>query len=431
VQGAPQSAIFVTDSTGAVIGANRAIEQAAGLQAEQILGGPWGALLDPSAPLGLRQLINSRLERWSYSGAYLQFAGADQPSRWRLLVEVASNGTRVGVAEPAHAERATKQLVSIYSAASAAEAASAQSGATLDTVAGHGAEAIAAGLAGLGFQTYDDFLRSAVPAEVPVARALPAEPPDAALTGVWGSAAGVDRHLERQQASYAKLMEVSALLVGATRDLMAQIEPMEEAARQIMSAARTLSGSATPLTAAHRVRTSVEQAGIRFRALSLGVKRSQELVATQRLLLAIARRVGRAVLATLSQSAELGQRDLGLVVPLVGALHTVAPPLAMGAARVSANLARLAREATEAAGQVRMLDTTLTSWDLLAQRFDLPGSLIPGDLDAKAAAARLDGMRDLARGAIAQPGTDAGAFSEAAAGVARALRYAPGFSFAL
>ncbi|MDR3360463.1 MAG: hypothetical protein LBO20_07450, partial [Bifidobacteriaceae bacterium] len=86
----------------------------------------------------------------------------------------------------------------------------------------------------------------------------------------------------------------------------------------------------------------------------------------------------RAALATLSSSQSLGQRDLGLVVPLAGALHTLAPPLAMGTARVSANLTRLAREATEAAGQVRMLDTTLTSWDLLAKRFDLPDSLIPG-----------------------------------------------------
>jgi hypothetical protein len=40
-------------------------------------------------------------------------------------------------------------------------------------------------------------------------------------------------------------------------------------------------------------------------------------------------------------------------------------------------------------------------------------------------------MRDLARGAITQAGADSAAFSAAAANVARALRYAPGFSFAL
>ncbi|MDR1118486.1 MAG: hypothetical protein LBL01_04220, partial [Bifidobacteriaceae bacterium] len=293
-----------------------------------------------------------------------------------------------------------------------------------------GAAAITDSLAALGFKTFDDLLRQALAAETPIPARLPPAPTDPALTGVWGSAVNVDRHLERQQTAYAKLMDVSTQLVVAAAGLLEQLEPMEEGANQIMGAARTLSGSATPLTAAHRVRASVEQTGIRFRALNLGVGRSRELVATQGLLLATARQMGRAVLETLSLAGELGQRDLGLVVPLAGALHTLAPPLAMGTARVTANLTRLAREATEAAGQVRMLDTTLTSWDLLATRFSLPDSLIPGDLDAKGSALGLDGMRDLARGAIAQTGTDAGAFSEAAAGVARALRYAPGFSFA-
>jgi hypothetical protein len=428
---APPSAIFVTDSSGLVIGANQALEQITGRQPEQILGGPWGALLDPSAPLGLRRLINARLDRLSYSGAYLRLAGPAEPSAWHLLVEVASNETRLGVAQAALAEPATRELASIYAQAASAEAAAAATGAALDDAAKKGADGIVQGLAGLGFATYDEFLRSAVTAEAAAGPELPAEPSDPALTSVWASAVNVDRHLERQQAAYAKLMEVSALLVGAAGDLVGQLEPMDEAAGQIMGAARTLSASATPLTAAHRVQTSVDQTGIRLRALALGVKRSQELIATQRLLLGIGRRVGRAVLETLSQSGELGPRDLGLVVPLVGALHAIAPPLAMGAARVSANLARLARESTEAAGRVRMLDTTLTSWELLAKRFNLPESLIPGDLDAKGAALKLDGMRDLARAATAQTGTDAGAFSQAAAGVARALRYAPGFSFAL
>ncbi|MDR1393707.1 MAG: PAS domain-containing protein [Bifidobacteriaceae bacterium] len=430
-QPSTRHAIFVTDSGGSVIGSNHELEQVTAKQPQQILGGPWGALLSETVPLGLRRLINARLDRTSCTGAYVRFSRSDGPTGWFLLVEVTTNGTRVCVATPASAERATQALGAIYGEAVNVESTATETGATLDSAAKAGADSITSGLAALGFKAYDDLLRGALPAEVPVASQPQPAPTDQALTSVWSSAENVDRHLERQQASHGKLMEVCGLLVNAARDLVEQIEPMEEAATQIMGAARTLSGSATPLTAAHRVRASVEQSGIRFRALTLGVNRSLELVSTQRLLLAVARQVDRAVLETLSLSNQLGQRDLGLVVPLVGALHTLAPPLAMGAARVTANLTRLSREATEAAGQVRMLDTTLTSWDLLAKRFNLPESLIPGDLDAKGAALKLDGMRDLSRGAIAQAGTDSGAFSEAAAGVARALRYAPGFSFAL
>jgi hypothetical protein len=430
VQPGIDTAIFVTDSSGAVIGANQELRRITGRQPGQILGGPWGALLAQTMPLGLRRLISARLDRVVYSGAYVRFVGADgADAGWHILVEVAANGTRVCVATPAALPGAA--LAQLYADAVAREAAATTGGASLDNAAKGGAETIVAGLPRLGYASYDELLRHAVPAEAPIAGELPAAPLDQALTGVWSAALGVDRIVERQQRSTAKLMEVSALLVRAAQDLMDQLEPMDEAARQIMAAARTVAGSATPLTAAHRVRTSVEQTEIRFRALALGVSRAQELVSTQRLGLAVARQMDRAVLGTLALAKDLGARDLGLVVPLVGALHTLAPPLAMGTARVGANLSRLAREATEAAGQVRMLDTTLTSWELLAKRFDLPEALVPADLEAKGAALKLDGMRDLGRGAITQTGTDAAAFSEAAAGVARALRYAPGFSFAL
>ncbi|MDR2114375.1 MAG: PAS domain-containing protein [Bifidobacteriaceae bacterium] len=425
------SAIFVTDTSGLVIGINQEFARVTGRQPQQVLGGPWGALLDQATPLGLQRLVGTGMGRTTYTGAYVRFATGSGPSPWYLLVMVVTTGAQVYVATRANAERATQELGSLYASALAREEAATAAGASLDNAAATGEAAILASLATLGFKDYSDLLRAALPAEVPAVGHLPAEPTDPTLTSVWASALGVDRHLERQQDGYLKLSKTSNLLVKGAADLIEQIEPMEEAATQIMAAARTLSGSATPLTAAHRVSTSVEQSGIRFRALTLGVNRAQELVSTHRMLLAVARLVDRATLETLSYSNQLGQADLGLVVPLVGALHTLAPPLAMGSARVTANLTRLSREATEAAGQVRMLDTTLTSWQLLAKRFDLPDSLIPGDLDAKGAALKLDGIRDLARGAITQSGPDAAAFSEAAAGVARALRYAPGFSFAL
>jgi PAS domain S-box-containing protein len=274
------AAIFVTDSSGAVIGANRELERITGHRAQQILGGPWGALLADDVPLGLRRLINARLDRVSYTGAYVRFRDAGPQGPWRLLVEVEASGTRVCVATPAAQDRATDRLGGVYAEAAAAEQAATETGAALDTAARIGAEAITQGLVKLGFGTYDDLLRAAVPAETAALEALPEAPTDPALTSVWSSAVGVDRHLERQQVAYAKLMEISSLLINASGELLDQLEPMEEAALQIMAAARGLPGSATPLTAAHRARTSVEQTGIRFRTLSLGVGRSHELVST-------------------------------------------------------------------------------------------------------------------------------------------------------
>ncbi|MDR1186001.1 MAG: PAS domain-containing protein [Bifidobacteriaceae bacterium] len=423
--------IFVTDSSGAIIGANASLEAATGLQAQQMLGGPASALLAPAIPLGLTNLINSGLDRDSHTGAYIQFTDAPPGSDWYLIAAVATGGTRVSVAAASSQDRATEQLASVYAAARARESAATAAGSSLDRAAVIGAEEITRRLEPLGFAAYADLLRAAFPAEVPAAQPVFDQPADQALASVWTAALAADRQLERLQIAHARLLDVAKALIQSATGLLDQNEPMDEAAAQVMGAARSLSGSATPLTAAHRIQTAVQQTAIRFKALVLGVERARDLVLGQRLLLATARRFNRAILQTLAASDELGSKDLGLVVPLVGALHTLAPPLAMGSARVSANLTRLAREATEAAGQVRMLDTTLMSWELLAKRFDLPSSLIPGDLDAKGAAAQLDSLRDLARGAIARTGADATAFSEAAAGIARALRYAPGFSFAL
>jgi hypothetical protein len=428
---ARSTVVFVTDSAGAVIGVNSAAEAATGLKSPSLLGGPASALLAADTPLGVPSLINSGLDRSSCTGAYIKLAGPDGARHWRLALAVATAGTRVYVAAPSSQDRATQRLSAIYAAARAREEATTAAGSSLDKATAAGVEEILTRLRGLGFATYDALLRSALPAEVPPTRPLPEPPDDAALASVWAAAVAADRQVERLQLARAKLLDVAKLLILGSGELLEQVEPMAEGAGQVMGAARSLSGSATPLTAAHRIGAAVEQTGIRLRALALGVERSEELVSNQRMLLGIARQIDRALLDTLSASSQLGPLDLGLVVPLAGALHTLAPPLAMGTARVAANLARLAREATEAAGQVRMLDTTLTSWELLAQRFDLPASLIPADLDAKAAAAKLDAMRDLARDGVTQTGAGQAAFSEAAAGLARALRYAPGFSFAL
>ncbi|MDR2566602.1 MAG: PAS domain-containing protein [Bifidobacteriaceae bacterium] len=423
--------IFVADSSGAVIGVNNALAQTTGLGPPQLLGGPAAAVLADDIPWGVASLITAGLDASSHTGAYIKLGGPAAREDWFLLAAVATQGTRVCVAIPSAQDRATERLESIYAAANARESDATASGTSLDKATQAGAEEIVAGLKSLGFAAYDDLLRTALPAEVAPTQPVPEPPSDSALASVWAAAVAADRQVERLQIAHAKLLDATKRLIDAAAGLLEQVEPMAEGAAQVMGAARSLSGSATPLTAAHRIQTAVEQTGIRLRALALGVERSREMVANQRLMLAIARLVDRALLDTLSRSSELGSSDLGLVVPLVGALHTLAPPLAMGTARISANLTRLAREATEAAGQVRMLDTSLTSWELLAQRFDLPSSLIPEDLDAKAAAAKLDDMRDLARGAIARTGAGASGVSEAATGLARALRYAPGFSFAL
>jgi hypothetical protein len=424
-------AVFVADSSEAVIGVNNALAVAAGLHPAQLLGGPAEGALADSLPLGLAKLVAAGLDRASHTGAYVKLAGPQGEAAWRLMIAVATGPARVCVAVPSTQDRATGQLAAVYAAARRREREATGSGSSLDKAAQAGAKEILTGLKALGFASYDELLRAAVPAEVQPRQPTAPPPEDPALASVWSAAEAADRQVERLQVAQAKLLDVAKRLIQAADDLLEQVEPMAEGAGQVMNAARSLSGSATPLTTAHRIETAVEQTGIRLRALALGVDRSRELVSGQRLMLGIARLITLATLDTLSRSSRLGPADLGLVVPLVGALHTLAPPLAMGSARVGANLTRLAREATEAAGQVRMLDTSLTSWELLAQRFDLPSSLIPADLDAKAAAAKLDWLRDLARGAIAQTGADAGPFSGAATGLARALRYAPGFSFAL
>jgi hypothetical protein len=423
--------IFVADSSGAVIGVNNALADATGLGPPQLLGGSAGDLLAEEVPWGVDSLITSGLDRNSFTGAYVKLGGPANPDDWYLLAAVTTAGTRVHVATPSWQGRATDRLTSIYTTAVAHESDATAQGSSLDRAAAAGRAEILSGLKSLGFAAYDDLLRAALPAEVAPGLTLREPPDDPALASVWAAAVAADRQVERLQIAHAKLLDVSKRLIDIANGLLEQVEPMAEGAAQVMGAAGTLSGSATPLTTAHRIQTAVEQTGIRLRALALGVERSRGLVLHQRLMLAIARLVDRALLDTLSRSTQLGSGDLGLVVPLVGALHTLAPPLAMGSARIAANLTRLAREATEAAGQVRMLDTSLTSWELLAQRFDLPSSLIPDDLDAKAAAAKLDDLRDLARGAMAQTGAGATGFSEATTGLARALRYAPGFSFAL
>jgi hypothetical protein len=138
------------------------------------------------------------------------------------------------------------------------------------------------------------------------------------------------------------------------------------------------------------------------------------------------RLVTRGILDTIAKAQAPTPQDLALLPAMVGAVRAQGPSLAMGSARVTAGLARMAKEATETAGQARALGSTLASWRLLATRFSVPASLLPADIDADGQADRLDGMRDLARAAMAKTGgLDSAAYADATAAVSRALRLTP------
>jgi hypothetical protein len=419
--------IVLTDAGGTVTGVNQTVERLTMTSRLAWIGAPRAQLCHADVPGGLRSVYTRMLADGDPTGGYLHLADKNGAGLWMALITIGAGDEQVTVGAPPLHGTPVRDVARVFADVAQAERTALDGGCSRETATALGAEDLRTRLADQGFGDYRDLMCATFPPEVIARKRAGEAPGDPALQPLWDAAILLDTMIENQQRAQDKLLEVFGVLVGAAQDLLAQTEPMETAARRVVGAAQDGNGSsATLLTAAHRASSAIQETSVRLRALARGIDHARDLVMEQRLALAGVRLISHGVVDTIVRAQKLAPQDLPLIAPLLGAVRAQGPSLAMGSARVGAGLARMAKEATETSGQVRALGSTLASWQLLATRFRMPTTLLPADVDSAADADRLDGMRDLARGAMAKTLVlDSAAYADAAAGVSRALRVLP------
>jgi hypothetical protein len=423
--------VVLTDLAGTIAAVSHTMQHATGRSHLETVGSPLTVLQHPDLPAAVIAELTLTLRTEPLACAYIQFADKRGASLWLVTVAIPVAGGMVLLGFPPTQASYLRDIERIYRVAADAERTNLEAGLSRDAATATGADRLDQQLRTLGFAGFKDLMRTVLPAEA-AGLYTPVQPNEStALDGVWTACYNLHQLITQQLAAADKLFEISQVMVSAAEDLRDQADPMDQAARQVVKAASTHgAGSATLLTAAHRLSSSAQAVGIQLMALTGAVERTQRLVLDQRLALAGAKTACEVLFDILGRVGPEGvdeANDLTLLAPVAGAVDTLSPALSMGAARVQAALTRLAKDSSELAGQVRGFGSSAASWQLLAGRFGLPAWLLPQDLDPQGAAARLDGIRDLARGTTARPSsTQIGAVSDAVSRLNRSLRWVHG-----
>lgn len=441
--------MVLTGADGIISAVSPSLEAMTGRSRTEAIGSPLALLLHSGQPSGLNTNLMPALQAGEMTVAYQHLADNLGGSVWLLTVSVGiSEGTLLVGFPPSH-EKAQRTAERLYRLTTDVERSALEAGQSREAATALGAEKLDAQLADMGNGSYAEWIQSVLQAEVDDRPTLAGSPQGGPMDYVWDRALDLHTIVAKQQAGQTKLFEASQVMASAAQSAENQAEPMDQTGAQVVAAAsQHQGGSATLLTAGHRVSAGAQDSALRVRALQQVVERTQTLMAAQRFMLAGTLVLTEAVFAALRPAClasgasgrvlpdaayppavktRPGDRELEFVAPLVAALRELAPRLSMGTARIQAGLNRITKEAIEAAGQLRTFDSSLASWRLLSQRFGLPTWLVPDDLDPQGAAARLDGLVDLARAALGRGGfTDPTPISEAAAQVSRALRQVAG-----
>jgi PAS domain S-box-containing protein len=413
-----ETVVVVTDPSGVILAVSATAETVTGRSRRHLVGSRRSVLAHPDTPLGLYLHIERELAEAQTSGGYVSFAQANGRGTWLAVAEVNTATTRVMVGVAPMRQDYLQTLEPLYERATATEQAAVAGGASLQAAAALGAETLDQSIRELGFSGYRDLTNTAIPAEALTRQAGYPPVTEGPLAPVWQGVEELAAQLDWQTAAQERLFELSTLLVLGAEDLAVRGDSLSEAAAITADGARRAGAVVSALTSASRVASSCEGAAVALGALTLGAERCQSLVLEQRSLLATARLVTQATMEVVSR-----ERDLELLPWLAAALGGLGPGLSMGSARIGAGLTRLAREATDAAGQARVLAGAVASWELLAARLDLPGAQLPFDAEVGTLGDGLDGLRDMARGAQERAReVDPSSYVDAVADLTRILR---------
>jgi len=432
--------MVLTDPDGVITALCPNCEALTGRSATEVIGSPLALLLHPEQPTGLASWLTGELAAGSMATSYQHLANRHGGSIWQMSLACAWPGGALHLGFAPRLEDRQLQAQRMYRTATEAERRALEAGLSRDAATNIGTQSLQENLSQEGFGDYGDLVFSALPTEVS-SRPEPAKQLDGPLAPVWALALRLHHLLREAREKYDKLYETSQVMVSGAKAVQDQVEPVNQAADQAVEFAAEREGAAaTLMTAAHRLRAAAGDGTVKLRTLANGVLRAHGLIIGQRRALAGLAILSHAVLDTLRQATALdalsdeaalptparGQRpylDPSFYEALAASLSVQMQSLAMETARTQAALTRLTKEAIEAAGQLRLFASALTSWRLLASRFELDAWLLPSDLDFDTTASQIDGLRDLARDTSSRVGVlDAAAIAEAAAAVGRALR---------
>ncbi len=155
-----------TDAKGVIDQANEVFVRIARHPREELAGAPHNIIRHPQMPGGAFKIVWDLLEAGRPACAYVLNLAGDGSSYWAMASIVPIAGGYLSVRTRPAREDLRDAAWGLYESARVAEDCARDSGASAAEAATTGATVLGEGLAGLGFSSYEQFMRAMLPAEL-------------------------------------------------------------------------------------------------------------------------------------------------------------------------------------------------------------------------------------------------------------------------
>ncbi|WP_340541048.1 hypothetical protein [Nocardioides sp. GXZ039] len=400
--GVDQLFFSTTDGRGIITQANQVFTDLARLPIDALVGHPHNVVRHPEMPGAAFRIVWDMLQAGKPTCAYVKNLAGDGSTYWTFATMTPLGDGYLSVRSRPSAPRLQRVADDLYAAVLQGEQEERNAGVRRAEAAEHGSVRLVEGLAPFGFETYEEFIRQALPAEV-AARTSQSQglPPRPGATGKFGLLLDLVGDVARNVAGLGlELTAGHGLADELVVDVARARDTLDDLAATIgrMSAEIEAVRDRTPALAltAPKLAARCERVAESLNAVQESVLRMRDLRAELRFSVALAQ----------LQSEAMGQFVLGVIDGLEDeattdhALESLAAALRDGLRRANEDLGRDSEAAVALHDQIVVADEEIARTRLLLNRWremaaaDLQQTVPQMD----AALAALGAVEDLTRG---------------------------------
>jgi len=424
-----------TDRKGVIDGANAVFCDYARYSMDELLREPHNIIRHPDMPGGAFQIMWDLLLAGHPMGAYVKNLAHDGQTYWVFATITPLGDGFLSVRQAPCRSDLFAAANALYAKVLPMELAARSAGASRIAAARLGAAALAEGIESLGFASYADFIRMAVPAEIRARRELvtwtapdPRDPASGVARDLIDAAIAVDQALDSQMSGLEELEMLSGRLAQTSDQMEQSVGRLRSAVGAAVAASGEVAATEPVLGRVVGPLSAISQWLLEaIEDLRLRLTEVRGRISELRLRIALAR-LQDETLAEFAREMAAGdapERAPVYVQQLCRALEETATTAAREVVVTNEGLRTLAQDLVEVEREMRTFQRQLATWRLLIPRYRLSQRLDPFtepiDAQLKSGLRQVSSVRQLADQCLASSRPfDSGPLSHAVNAVVQA-----------
>ncbi|MCG2802831.1 MAG: PAS domain-containing protein [Cellulomonas sp.] len=376
-----------TDRKGIIDGANAVFCHYAAYSMDELLREPHNLIRHPDMPGGAFQIMWDLLLAGHPMGAYVKNLAHDGAAYWVFATITPLGDGFLSVRQAPCRTDLFAAANALYEKVLPMELAARSAGASRIAAARLGAAALAEGIGSRGFESYQDFIRMAVPAEIRARRETtswtgvdPRDPGSGVTQDLIDAAVAVDQALDSQMSGLDELEMLSGRLSQTSDQMEASLERLRGAVAAAVAASGEVAATEPVLGRVVGPLSAISQWLVEaIEDLRQRLAEVRGRISELRLRIALAR-LHDETLAEFAREMANGdapERAPVYVQQLCRALEETATTAAREVVVTNEGLRTLAQDLVEVEREMRTFQRQLATWRLLIPRYRLSQRLDP------------------------------------------------------